>query len=219
MAAASDQPRSKVWLARANDFFEITLTFLSRLLVLGGAIVLLLTFVFPLYQMTLYSNQFPEGLILKIYSYKLEGGMSQSRDDLREINALNHYIGMRPLDEHDFSEFRWIPLAVGAFFIFSLRAAVFGKMSKLIDVLALFLYFSLFSFWSFYSRLYAYGHELDPTAAVKVAPFTPPLFGGKQMANFMVYNFPSAGSYALVAFAVLLLASVWLSARSKEESR
>ena len=50
-------------------------------------------------------------------------------------------------------------------------------MADLVDVLVLYLYFALFSLWSFGYKLYSYGHNLAPTAAVKVPPFMPPIFG------------------------------------------
>jgi hypothetical protein len=77
----------------------------------------------------------------------------------------------------------------------------------------IFVYFGLFSMWSFYHRLYLYGHNLDPTASIKVEPFTPPLFGSKQIANFSVNSFPGPASYALFAFALLLLLAIVLSAK------
>lgn len=163
--------------------------------------------------MSFFSNQYTDGLVLHIYSSQLEGGKTPNRDDLREINSLNHYIGMRPLLESDFSEFMWLPLVIGLLMILALRAMVIGKMSSLVDVFVLFTYFSLFSMWSFYHRLYMYGHNLDPTAAIKVQPFTPPFFGSKQIANFTVDSFPGLGSYALAAFPILLLAAIVLSAR------
>jgi hypothetical protein len=198
-------------LNRANVFFDLPVSLRSRLIVVLAALLLIPSFLFPLYSMTLYSNQFPDGLNLYIYSYSLEGGHPRGRDDLREINTLNHYIGMRPLLESEFSEFKWIPLLVGLFFILALRAAVVGKMSNLVDVSVMFLYFGLFSLWSFYHRLSQYGHNLDPTAAVKVPPFTPPIFGEKQLANFTVFSYPGAASFLLVAFFLLLALAVWLS--------
>jgi hypothetical protein len=201
-------------LNQANAFFDFPVNLRSRLLVVLAALLLIPTFLFPLYNMTLYSNQFPDGLNLYIYSYSLEGGHPQGRDDLREINTLNHYIGMRPLLESDFSEFKWIPLLVGLFFILTLRAAVVGKMSNLVDVAVMFLYFGLFSLWSFYHRLNQYGHNLDPMAAVKVPPFTPPMFGEKQLANFTVYSYPDAGSFLLIAFFLLLAVAVWMSRKT-----
>ena len=202
------------FLEKETTFFERPLTLKSRILILVAVLVLIPSFFFPLWNMSFYSNQYTDGLVLHIYSYQLEGGKTANRDDLREINSLNHYIGMRPLLESDFSEFTWVPLVVGLLMILALRAMVLGKMSNLVDVFVLFTYFGLFSLWSFYHRLYMYGHNLDPTASIKVQPFTPPVFGSKQIANFTVNSFPGPASYALIAFAVLLLVSILLSARS-----
>jgi hypothetical protein len=206
---------TETWLEKANRFFELPLQLRSRILVLVAAVLLVPSFLFPLYQMTLYSNQFPDGLVLKIYSYTLEGGASQNRDDLREINSLNHYIGMRPLLESEFSEFKWLPFGIGAFALLALRAIAFGKMSKLVDLVVLFLYFALFSLWSFGHRLYQYGHVLDPTAAIKVKPFTPPLIGTQQIANFTVYNYPGPGTYLIAASLVLMIVALSMSARER----
>jgi copper chaperone NosL len=202
------------FLEKETTFFERRLTLTSRILVLVAVLVLIPSFFFPLWNMSFYSNQYTDGLVLHIYSYQLEGGKTANRDDLREINSLNHYIGMRPLLESDFSEFTWVPLVIGLLMILALRAMVLGKMSNLVDVFVLFTYFGLFSLWSFYHRLYMYGHNLDPTASIKVQPFTPPLFGSKQIANFTVNSYPDLASYALIAFAILLLVSILLSARS-----
>lgn len=201
------------FLDKETSFFESPLTLKSRVLILVAVLVLLPSFFFPLWNMSFYSNQYTDGLVLHIYSYQLEGGKTPNRDDLREINSLNHYIGMRPLLESDFSEFTWVPLVIGLLMILALRAMVLGKMSNLVDVFVLFTYFGLFSIWSFYHRLYMYGHNLDPTASIKVPLFTPPLFGSKQIANFTVNSFPGPASYALFAFAILLLIAILLSAK------
>jgi hypothetical protein len=118
---------------------------------------------------------------------------------------------MRALKEEDFTEFKWIPFVVGGVILLALRAIVLGKMSKLVDVVVSFTYFGLFSLWTFYHKLYLYGHELDPTAAVKVPPFTPPIFGHTTMANFEVYSYPDVGSYFMGGFVVCLLAAIWFS--------
>lgn len=204
------------FLDKETAFFERRLTLTSRILILVAVAVLLPSFFFPLWNMSFYSNQYRDGLVLNIYSYQLDGGKTPNRDDLREINSLNHYIGMRPLLESDFSEFTWVPLVVGLLMILALRAMVLGKMSNLVDVFVLFVYFGLFSMWSFYHRLYMYGHNLDPTASIKVEPFTPPLFGSKQIANFTVNSYPRLGSYAFFAFAILLLVAILLSAKKRK---
>lgn len=203
-------------LSQEFDLLERPLPLVSRLLVMIGALILLLAFFFPLWNMTFYSNQYTDGLVLNIYAYELEGGKSPNRDDLREINSLNHYIGMRPLLEADFGEFTWLPFAIGGLVILALRAAVLGKMSKLVDIFVIFVYFSLYSFFSFYHRLYTYGHNLDPTAAIKVEPFTPPLFGTQEVGNFTVYSYPDIASYAFGAFGILLLTAIILAWRARQ---
>ncbi|MCL4806763.1 MAG: hypothetical protein KJ062_03050 [Thermoanaerobaculia bacterium] len=173
-----------------------------RLLLVAAAICLLGAYLFPLWNMTMFAPQYPDGLRLDIYSYRLEGG--NKGQDITEINVLNHYIGMRDLETKDFTEFKWMPFVVGILGLLFLRAAVLGRLAHVLDVLVLYVYFGLFSLWSFGYKMYQYGHNLDPRAAVKVDPFLPPLFGGKQLANFEVFSYPQAGSYALAAAALLL---------------
>jgi hypothetical protein len=207
------------YLDKAASFFETQIDLRSRVIIVLAALLLLPTLMLPLWNMTLYSNQFPDGLVLNIYSSKLEGGKTPNRDDLKEINSLNHYIGMRALKEDDFTEFKWIPFVIGGVMLLALRVVVLGKMSKLVDLFVLFTYFGLFSLWSFYHKLYLYGHELEPTAAVKVPPFTPPMFGHTTMANFEVYSYPDWGSYCMGAVPVLFLLAMWLSRKSWLKSR
>ncbi len=205
----------------ANEarFFDQPLGLSSRITIFFAALLLVPAFFFPLYRMTLISNQFPDGLNLNIYAGHLRGGQSAERNDLIEINTLNHYIGMHPLEETEFSEFQWIPLMLGFFILLSLRAAVQDKMSALVDTLVSFGWFGAFAFWHFYERLYTYGHVLDPSAAFKVTPFTPPLFGSRQIANFTVYDYPAAGSYLMAGFVVLLVATIVLSVRRNKAAR
>ena len=185
-----------------------------RLLVVAAALLLVAVYFFPLWNMTMFAPQYPEGLRLDIYSYKLVGG--NNGQDIPEINILNHYIGMRDLATDDFTEFKWLPFTVGVLGLLYLRAAVMGTVGGLLDTLVLNLYFSIFALWSFGYRMYSYGHNLSPTAAVKVAPFMPPMFGGKQLANFEVYSYPQAAAYAMALSSLLLVAAVviaWRQAR------
>src|SRR5512140_2618100 len=116
----------KAFLMQETKFFDTPIDLRSRVLILLAAALLVPTFFLPLWNMTLYSNQFPDGLTLHIYSSKLEGGQTPNRDDLKEINALNHYIGMRALKEDDFTEFKWIPFVIGGAMLLALRVIVLG---------------------------------------------------------------------------------------------
>lgn len=201
----------KAIFERGNRFLGETLEPLPRLLLVLAALLLVPVYLVPLWKLTMFAPQYPDGLRLEIYSYKLEGG--NAGQDVKEINILNHYIGMRDLTTADFTEFKWIPFVVGMLALLLLRAPVHGRMGDLIDVLVLYFYFALFSLWSFGYKLYSYGHSLAPTASVKVAPFMPPIFGRKQLANFEVYSYPSAGSYALAGVALLLVVALVIAWR------
>lgn len=218
MEQAQRKTGLKSWLTHEVAFFEQPLSLRSRVAILIAVLALVPAFIFPLWHMSFRSNQYLDGLTLKIYAYQLEGGKTPARDDLREINALNHYIGMRPLLESDFSEFSWLPFAIGGLMLLALRAMVIGKMAGVVDVFVLFTYFGLYSFWSFWRRLHSYGHNLDPTAAIKVAPFTPPLIGTEQVGNFTVNSYPGVASFALTAFAALLAVAILLSWRSGKDA-
>ena len=182
-----------------------------RLLLIVAFLLLIPTYVLPLWKLTMFAPQYPNGLRLNIFSYKLEGG--NGGQDVKEINLLNHYIGMKDLSASEFTEFKWIPFVVGMLALLFLRALVHSKTSDLLDVAVLYAYFGLFALWSFGYKLYAYGHSLAPEAAVKVPPFMPPVFGHRKLANFDVYSYPAGGSYALAAVAAVLLLAFLLAWR------
>ncbi len=196
----------KPFFSKSNEFFDLPLGGIPRLLLLIAAICAATIYVSPLWNLTLFAPQYPDGLRLDIYSYKLAAG--NNGQDVKEINLLNHYIGMKDLAAEDFTEFKWMPFVVGALALLFVRAAVLGKMVHLVDAFVVYVYFGLFSLWSFAFKLYSYGHNLNATAPVKVAPFTPPLFGHQKIANFDVYSYPKTAPYLLLAAAVLLLASI-----------
>lgn len=202
--------------SRISEGLERPINTKARILLIVAAFVLIPTFFFPLWYMKFWSYQYPDGLRLYIYSHRLGGG--DDGNDINEINILNHYIGMAPLEEEDFLELKWIPLALGVFVILTLRAAVFGRIGKITDVLVLFSYFGCFSLWSFWYKLHSYGHNLDPKASVEIAPFTPPLFGLKHVGQFKVWSYPSVSSYLLFLFALLLLLAIIVSLKTRVKS-
>jgi hypothetical protein len=186
------------------------------LLVLAAALIFTAHFT-ALWNLTMFAPQYPEGLRLDIYDHALVGG--NGGQDVKEINILNHYIGMRDLAAEDFTEFQWMPFVLGAIGLLFLRGAVLGTVKELVDATMVFVYFGAFSLWSFAFKLYSYGHELAPGAAVKVPPFMPPVFGYKQIANFEVYSYPRAGTYLLLTVGLLLAAALWLAWRQRPASR
>ena len=103
----------RTFLEKSNRVLETPLDVAPRTALIVAALLLLPCYLFPLYDMTMFAPQYPDGLRLHIYSYKLQGG--NGGQDMKEINLLNHYIGMKDLDSAEFTELKWIPFAVGAF--------------------------------------------------------------------------------------------------------
>lgn len=205
------QNRTNRLLDGMDRFLSRRLNVLSRLWLVVSAVCLVLSLLFPLWQINLVAPQYPDGLDLWIYSYKIEAG--NEGQDLKELNILNHYIGMQEIEEADFTEMRVIPFALGMFILLGLRSAVFGRMRSLIDVVVLYLYFCLFSLGTFLYRMYSYGHHLDPQAPINPDPFWPALFGTKQIANMTETSLPRGASYLLLAAFVCLLLAVFHSRR------
>ena len=197
------------FLQREYAFLSKPLGLRSRIALLAGAVALVVSSVLPLWRIHLVAPQYMEGLELKIYSHQLKGG--NGGQDLHEINNLNHYIGMKPLEETDFVEMKWVPFALGIFVLLSLRTIVHGRMSQCVDLLALFSYFGLFSLGSFYYRLYSYGHNLDPQAPVTIEGFTPRLLGTSQIANFHQASWPDVGGIIMIVFPISIIAAIWFS--------
>lgn len=183
----------------------------ARLAVLGAGVLLLLTPLFPLWKITMFANQFPEGLRLTIYAHQLVGGNGGA--DLQGINILNHYIGMREIHAADFVEMKFIPFVLGIFLLLGLRTAVFARVGNVVDLVVLFAYFSAFSLGTFAYRMYSYGHQLSAEAPIKVAAFTPPIFGHQRIANFDVYSYPGPGSVLLILFVVALATVLFFETR------
>ena len=108
-----------------------------------------------------------------------------------------------------------MPFVFGLIILMTLRSVVFGEMSNVVDLFAVYSYFGTFSIGSFWYRLYEYGHNLDPHAPMHIKPFTPLLVGVKQIANFREYSFPQAGAYLLCASVLLILLAGWFSRKEQ----
>ncbi len=191
-----------------EEFLDEPIRFRSRFLLALLVIPLLLSFTRPLWRISMEAPQYPKGLHLDVYAYKLGGG--HNGHDIQEINELNHYIGMRRIARSEFQDLDWIPFGLGLLAILTLRAAAIGKVRSLIDLTVLTAYLGLFSFARFAYRLYVFGHDLDPRAPVNIPPFQPVVLGTKQVANFTTHSWPNLGTAFMAVFAGgVLVITVW----------
>ncbi|HWA15723.1 MAG TPA: hypothetical protein VG817_04775 [Gemmatimonadales bacterium] len=168
-----------------------------RSILVLSALLVAAAIVLPLWGMTLVSTQYPEGLRMVVYPTTIRG-------DIREINALNHYIGMTPISDDFFTELRLLPIAFGLTAAAALLASVIRRSWATIPPLAAMGLLAGYGFWSMQHRLYQFGHELDPQAAIKITPFTPPMLGENQIAQFASYSYFSWGTILPIVAGVLL---------------
>lgn len=176
----------------------------ARWLLLVLVLPLVASYFHPMWTIRMEAPQYPDGLVVEIYSHKLEAG--NEGHDIQEINTLNHYIGMRPITREELRDLDWMPFAIGALILMALRVAAIGDVRSLIDLAVANLYVAGVAFGRFVHTLYGFGHDLDPRAPVTIEPFTPAIIGSKQVANFLTHSLPAAGGWMLVAFT----AGVWV---------
>jgi copper chaperone NosL len=172
----------------------------TKIIAILSAIALIIVIFVPIWRIELSAPQYPEGLVMQIYSNHLAG-------DVQIINGLNHYIGMRELHVDDFVEFQVLPYIIGALGLFGLVAAAVNRKWFFYTWAICFFVFAFASMIDFYIWEYNYGHNLDPAAPIKVPGMTyqPPLIGFKQLLNFGAYSIPDIGGWMLVSVGVALL--------------
>ena len=177
-----------------------TLSRVSKIVLICIGICLVVSIFVPLWRIELSAPQYPEGLVLQIYSNKLGG-------QVEIINGLNHYIGMKTLHKEDFLEFTILPYIIGAFALFSVIVMFIGRKRFLYLLLLSFLLFGGIAMVDFYRWNYNYGHNLDPNAAIIVPgmSYQPPLIGFKQLLNFGAYSIPDWGGWLFVISGILMI--------------
>lgn len=171
-------------------------------------VLLLVSVLLPYWHMELVAPQYPDGLQITAYVNRLTG-------DVKEIDGLNHYIGMRPLEQAARLERTtsvWLVVAMvllveGAMFIHSRWAlllaipAILFPVGFLVDL----------QYW-----MKAFGQNLDPSAPLSssVKPFTPTILGEGGIGQFRTYAEMGWGLWCAFAAAGLTLVAFWFHRRA-----
>jgi len=174
----------------------------STLLMLA-ALLLVVSVFLPYWRMTMFAPQYPKGLRVEVFVNQLQG-------DVSEVDALNHYLGMPPLDEGGRVE-RSIStvtlmvfglLLVGAVFIHNQWAGLLA-----LPVLA----YPVVFLADLFFILYTYGHSIDPKSALggAIDPFTPPLLGEGVIGQFRTLAEFGPGFYLALAAVGVVLVGLW----------
>lgn len=167
----------------------------SRVLVALAALALGLVYVQPLWKIALEAPQYPEGIGMQIWVNDIRG---EKPNDLKNINGLNHYIGMKEIHPASIPELRVMPWIIGALMISGLLVALVGNRKLLYVWIVAFVLIATAGMVDYYLWGYDYGHSLDPTAAIKIPgmSYQPPLIGSKQILNFVASSWPGPGGWA-----------------------
>jgi copper chaperone NosL len=176
-----------------------------------AALMLGLAYVAPLWHIGLEAPQYPEGIGMYVWINTITG---QKPNDLHSINGLNHYIGMKAIVPDAIPELRLMPRIVAGLLAVGLAAAALGRRFLLFGWTALFAVVAAVGLADFWYWGYDYGHDLDPTAAIKIPGFSyqPPILGSKQLLNFTAHSWPGVGGCAIaiaLGIAVVLCVIEW----------
>ena len=189
----------------AEDRFRFRLPIIFFLI---AALLLIASIFFPYWKMTLQAPQYPKGLSIQAYIYKLTG-------DVGEIDGLNHYIGMRPLAEAAQLE-RSLSIAAVSVLSLLLVAAIFihSKYTVLLALPAIlfpFIFLGDMYFW-----LRNFGLNLDPAAPLSnaIKPFVPPILGVGKLAQFVTIAQVQSGFYLALMASISILIGLYFQRRA-----
>jgi copper chaperone NosL len=186
----------------------------SKIIVIAASLILILSFLFPIWYIDLEAPQYPEGIGLEIWLNKITG---QRPNDLANINGLNHYIGMKEIVPNAIPELKIMPFIIIFLILFGLVSGISGKRSLVYIWIVLFFMIASVGIYDFYMWEYDYGHNLNPHAAIKIPgmAYQPPLIGSKMLLNFNAISMPHIGSWILVLAVVLAAVALYLDKKNK----
>lgn len=186
----------------------------ARLLLAIAAMLPAAAAIWPLWEVRLLAPQYPEGLGMRIFAHTVTG---LKPNDLNNINGLNHYIGMMPIEPGAIPELHYMPWILAALALTMLLVSVFNSRRLLGAWIVAFALVGAVGLWDFWRWEYNYGHKLDMENAIIIIPgmsYQPPLIGSKQLLNFTATAWPGAAAVALgIAFLIAVL--VWWTSRTR----
>lgn len=178
-------------------------------LLLGlAAVILLISMFFPYWKMTLMAPQYPGGLEVEVYVNRMTG-------DVDEIDGLNHYIGMRPLEEAAQLE-RSMSVAAITMLAMLLLGAIFihTKWAALLALPAVLMPYVFLADMYYWMR--NFGMNLDPRAPLSGAidPFVPPIWGEGVVGQFKTIASFQIGIYMAFFAGFLIIAGLYFHRRA-----
>lgn len=165
----------------------------SRILIIVSSLALIVAYFVPIWSIDLDAPQYPDGLGMKINISSMSG-------EIKIINGLNHYIGMKTIEPDSIKELKFMPYILGILILGGIVIGAVGKKKLLLYYVLFFFVVGIAGGIDFYNWEYDYGHDLNPHAAIKIEGmnYQPPLWGTKQLLNFTAYSYPALGGYIII---------------------
>lgn len=187
----------------------------SRILMILGAVLILALFIFPMWNITLEAPQYPEAIGMDIWINKIA---DHNPNDLKNINLMNHYVGMQAIPEI-IPEFKFFPYVVISMSILGIIFGLIGNRNLFLVWFCMMVILGTLGMYDFYLWEYEYGHNLDPTAAIKVPgqAYQPPLIGSKVILNFKAISLPMTGAYFLFAGIISSLIAYFVARKQAKQ--
>lgn len=163
----------------------------------------------PLWSMSMTAPQYRHGLHLTAYGSGMHG-------DLREINIINHYIGMATIDPRPALEVAMFPIGIGLVVALCLLAPFHRWLRRLAIVATVALPLGILvdlQWW-----LYTFGHSLNPHAPIRMPAFTPLILGVSRLGNFETTSMVGSGVVCMIVAALVLVFGERLIGRGDRRS-
>lgn len=201
---------------------------LFRILTVVGLVLTTLSFFSPMWWVSLKAPNYPEATfpqgvkILMHWNGVRNGCKLQVREDVdedepldcvHEMNTINHYIGMHPIERGAQFEFSVAPYLFALSAVFLVAALFYGGplwWFLFVPGILLPVGFIL----DFVGWLWWFGHNLNDWAAFSVKPFMPTVLGEGKVAQFSTFAYPDYG-FALVVVGSLCLVVALLVRRKQ----
>ncbi|MCK9336533.1 MAG: cytochrome C [Arcobacteraceae bacterium] len=128
--------------------------------------------------------------------------------DVEEMNTINHYIGMYPMEYGGQFERVLVP-----YFFLALTLMMIGylywesKHSWLLMAIPIALPIGFLIDYA--GWLYWYGHNMQDWGAFTIKPFMPTVFGQGKVAQFTTHSYPTIGYYIILIASVLSILAVF----------
>lgn len=182
-------------------------------LLAAAAGLLLISLFLPYWQITMFAPQYPDGLTVTSYVNHVGGRVD-------EVNILNQYIGMKPLEAAAPMEKRFAVILIVAMALLVIAAVkIHSPFAAWLSLPAIFyplIFLADLQFW-----LAKFGLHLDPHAPLNmsVKPFVPHVLGVGYVGQFKSVALPCSGLVLATLATILIVTGLWLQRRAYKPLR